>query len=89
MTKRLASTALLGAVASIPASKLKAVSERRLQRAAETLWPPSEQQKQLVGADPTDHLHVVVVSILLGRGVRVPALPERFGAGGERSRRQR
>jgi putative membrane protein len=67
VTKRLASTALLGAVASIPASKLKAVSERRLQRAAETLWPPSEQQKQLVGADPTDHLQNMPPAVLADR----------------------
>jgi putative membrane protein len=56
MTKTLARAVLLGAVASIPASKLKAVSERQLQRAAETVWPPSEREKQLVGADPTGHL---------------------------------
>jgi putative membrane protein len=67
VTKRLASTALLGAVASIPASKLKAVSERRFQRAAETLWPPSEQQKQLVGADPTDHLQNMPPAVLADR----------------------
>ena len=45
MTKKLARAALLGAVASIPASKLKAVSERQLQRAAETLWRPTEPEK--------------------------------------------
>ena len=64
MTKKLASAALLGAVASIPASKLKGVSERQLQRAAEAVWPPSERQKQLVGADPTGHLDNMPPAVL-------------------------
>jgi putative membrane protein len=68
--KGLARTALLGAVASIPASKLKAVSERRLQRAAETLWPPTEQEKQLVGADPTGHLENMPPAVIADRVAR-------------------
>lgn len=67
MIKRLASIAVLGAVASIPASKLKAVSELRLQRVAETLWPPSEGQKELVGADPTGHLENMPPAVLVDR----------------------
>jgi uncharacterized membrane protein YagU involved in acid resistance len=67
VTRTLAQAALLGAVASIPASKLKAFSERRLQRAAETLWPPSEQEKQLVGADPTGHLENMPPAVLADR----------------------
>jgi putative membrane protein len=67
MTKKLARAALLGAVASIPASKLKAISERRLQHAAETLWPPSEREKQLVGADPTGHLENMPPAVLADR----------------------
>jgi putative membrane protein len=75
MTGTLARAALIGAVASIPASKLKAVSERQLQRAAETLWPPSEQEKQLVGADPTGHLENMPPAVLADR------VATRFGYG--------
>ena len=70
MTRSLAGAALLGAVASIPASKLKAISERRLQRAAENVWPPSEQEKQLVGADPTGHLENMPPAVLADRVAR-------------------
>jgi uncharacterized membrane protein YagU involved in acid resistance len=67
VTKSLARAALLGAVSSIAASKMKALSERRLQLAAETLWPPTEQQKQLVGADPTGHLENMPPAVLADR----------------------
>ena len=70
MTKKLATAALLGAVASLPASKLKALSEGRLQVAAESLWPPSEQQKELVGADPTGHLENMPPAVLADRVAR-------------------
>ena len=70
MTKTLARAALLGAVASIPASKLKAISERQLQRAAETVWPPSEPEKQLVGADPTGHLENMPPAVIADRVAR-------------------
>ena len=70
MTKTLARAALLGAVGSIPASKLKAISERQLQRAAETVWPPSESEKQLVGADPTGHLENMPPAVLADRVAR-------------------
>jgi hypothetical protein len=67
VTKRLLRAALVGAVASVPASKLKAVSERRLQRAAEAVWPASEQEKQLVGADPTGHLENMPPAVIADR----------------------
>ena len=70
MTKTLARAALLGAIASIPASKLKALSERQLQHAAETLWPASDQEKQLVGADPTGHLENMPPAVLADRVAR-------------------
>jgi putative membrane protein len=70
MTNTLARGALLAAVASIPASKLKGVSEGQLQRVAETLWPPSEQEKELVGADPTGHLENMPPAVLADRVAR-------------------
>ena len=71
MTRTPARAALLGAVASIPASRLKAISERQLQRAAETVWPPSESEKQLVGADPTGHLDNMPPAVLADRVARL------------------
>ncbi|MBW9214191.1 DUF1440 domain-containing protein [Mumia sp. zg.B53] len=44
--------AVVGALASVPASYVKAVTEPGLQRAAERLLPPEPWQKRLVGADP-------------------------------------
>jgi uncharacterized membrane protein YagU involved in acid resistance len=70
MTKTLVRAAFLGAVASIPASKLKGVSERQLQRATESVWPPSEQEKLLVGADPTGHLENMPPAVLADRVAR-------------------
>jgi putative membrane protein len=70
VTKSLARAALLGAVASIPASKLKGVGERQLQRAAETLWPPTEREKELVGADPTGHLENMPPAVVADRVAR-------------------
>jgi putative membrane protein len=67
---KLAKAALVGAVASIPASRVKALSEGRLQGAAETLWPPSEQEKQLVGADPTGHLENMPPAVIADRVAR-------------------
>ena len=52
MSRTLAKGALIGAAASFPASKFKGVSEGMLQRLAEALWPPTEQQKELVGPIP-------------------------------------
>src|SRR3954451_9676355 len=42
-------------IGGLAASWVKALSERRLQAAAERLLPPSAAQKQEVGADPTGH----------------------------------
>jgi putative membrane protein len=70
VTRRLARAALLGAVASIPASRVKAISEGQLQRAAEAVWPPSEPEKQLVGADPTGHLENMPPAVLADRVAR-------------------
>jgi putative membrane protein len=68
--KTLATTALIGAAASIPASKFKGITEGRLQRPAEALWPPTEQEKQLVGADPTGHLENMPPAVLADRVAR-------------------
>lgn len=67
MIRTLAGAALLGAVASIPASKLKAIAEPRLQYAAEGLWPPTEQEKQLVGADIIGHLENMPPAVIADR----------------------
>jgi putative membrane protein len=68
--KTLVTTALIGAAASIPASKFKAITESPLQRAAEALWPPTEQEKQLVGADPTGHLENMPPAVVADRVAR-------------------
>lgn len=70
MRTAVATTALIGAVASIPASKFKGITEGPLQRAAEDLWPPTEQEKQLVGTDPTDHLENMPPAVLADRVAR-------------------
>jgi uncharacterized membrane protein YagU involved in acid resistance len=70
MKKTLITTALIGAAASVPASKFKAITESLLQRAAESLWPPSDQEKQLVGADPTGHLENMPPAVLADRVAR-------------------
>jgi putative membrane protein len=70
MKKTLIGTALIGAAASIPASKVKGITESPLQRATETLWPPSDQEKQLVGADPTGHLDNMPPAVLADRMAR-------------------
>jgi putative membrane protein len=67
MSKPLSTAMLVGVVASIPASKIKALTERPLQRAAEALWPPTLQDKELVGADPTGHPENMPPAVLAGR----------------------
>jgi len=67
MRKTVATAALIGAAASIPASKLKGITEGPLQRAAEALWPPTEQEKQLVGTDPTGHPENMPPAVLADR----------------------
>ncbi|MGH1563923.1 DUF1440 domain-containing protein [Mumia sp. DW29H23] len=51
--RRILRGAVVGALASLPASYVKAVTEPPLQRAAERLLPPESWQKRLVGADPS------------------------------------
>ena len=70
MRKTLATAVLIGAAASIPASKLKGMTETRLQRAAEALWEPTEEEKRLVGADPTGHLENMPPAVLVDRVAR-------------------
>lgn len=70
MKKTLITAALIGAAASIPASKFKGITESPLQRAAESLWPPSDQEKQLVGADPTGHLENMPPAVVADRVAR-------------------
>jgi putative membrane protein len=70
MKKTLIGTALIGAAASIPASKFKGITESPLQRATETFWPPSDQEKQLVGTDPTGHLENMPPAVLADRMAR-------------------
>jgi uncharacterized membrane protein YagU involved in acid resistance len=65
--RTLATAALIGVVASFPASKFKGITESRLQRVAEARWPPTEQEKQLVGADPTGHLENMPPAVLADR----------------------
>ena len=67
MGKTVLTAALIGAVASIPASKFKVITEGPLQRAAEALWPPTEQEKQLVGTDPTGHPDNMPPAVLADR----------------------
>lgn len=70
MRTAVATTALIGAAVSIPASKFKGITEGPLQRAAEALWPPTEQEKQLVGTDPTGHLENMPPAVLADRVAR-------------------
>jgi len=70
MRKSVVAAALIGAAASFPASKFKGITEPRLQRAAEALWPPTERQKQLVGADPTGHLDNMPPAVIADRVAR-------------------
>ena len=70
MTRSIGTAALIGAIASILASVLKGVGERRLQRAAESLWPPTEAQKELVGADPSGHPENMPPAVLADRVAR-------------------
>lgn len=70
MRTAVATTAFIGAAVSIPASKFKGITEGPLQRAAEALWPPTEQEKQLVGTDPTGHLENMPPAVLADRVAR-------------------
>jgi putative membrane protein len=67
MKRTFALAALIGAAASFPASKLKAATESPLQRGAEALWPATEQDKELVGTDPTGHPDNMPPAVLADR----------------------
>jgi hypothetical protein len=68
-----------GVIAGLVASWVKALTEPRLQAFAEAILPPSESQKQDVGADPSgrpENMRPAVlvdrVSVALGRRLTVP-----------------
>jgi putative membrane protein len=54
-------------IGGLAASWVKALSERRLQAAAERLLPPSAAQKQEVGADPTGHPENMPPAVIANR----------------------
>ena len=70
MTRSIGTAALIGATASILASVLKGICERWLQRVAEALWPPTEAQKQLVGADPSGRPENMPPAVIADRVAR-------------------
>lgn len=70
MKSSLVRAALVGAGASIPASALKAISETRLQQAAERIWAPTTQERELVGTDPSGHLENMPPAVLAERVAR-------------------
>jgi putative membrane protein len=70
MTRSIGTAALIGATVSILASVLKGIGERSLQRAAESLWPPTEAQKELVGADPSGRPENMPPAVLADRVAR-------------------
>ena len=56
-----------GVIAGLAASWMKALSEPRLQAAAERILPPSAAQKQDVGADPAGRPENMPPAVLVGR----------------------
>src|SRR4051794_41498232 len=54
-------------IGGLMASWVKALSERRLQTAAERLLPPSAAEKQEVGADPTGRPENMPPAVLANR----------------------
>jgi len=58
-----------GVVAGLVASWVKALSEPRLQAAAERILPPSPAQKQEVGADPAGRPENMPPAVLANRAV--------------------
>src|ERR687892_2211255 len=55
-------------IVGLVASWIKALSEPRLQAAAERILPPSPAQKQEVGANPTGRPDNMPPAVLVGRG---------------------
>lgn len=70
MRETLATAALIGAAVSIPASKFKGITESPLQQAVEAFLPPTEQERELVGADPTGHLSNMPPAVVADRVAR-------------------
>ena len=58
-------------LAGVVASWIKALSEPRLQAAAERVLPPSPAQKLEVGADPTGHPENMPPAVLVGRAAKI------------------
>jgi uncharacterized membrane protein YagU involved in acid resistance len=56
-----------GVIAGLAASWVKALTEPRLQAAAERILPPSAAQKQEVGADPAGRPENMPPAVLVGR----------------------
>src|SRR3954454_21720624 len=56
-----------GVIVGLVASWVKALSEPPLQAAAERILPPSEAQKQEVGADPTGRPENMPPAVVVGR----------------------
>ena len=57
--------ALAGAVAGVAAAYLKALAEPPLQNLTESVWPPTAEQKKLVGADPIGHQDNMPPAVML------------------------
>lgn len=57
--------ALAGAAAGIAAAYLKALAEPPLQKLTEGVWPPTAEQKELVGADPIGHQDNMPPAVML------------------------
>ena len=62
---------LQAVIGGLVASWVKALSEPRLQAAAERLLPPSAAQKQEIGADPTGRPENMPPAVLVGRAAVV------------------
>jgi len=56
-----------GVLVGVVASWVKALSERRLQTVAESVLPPTPEQKLEVGADPTGHPQNMPPAVIVGR----------------------
>ena len=57
--------ALAGALAGMAAAYLKALAEPPLQKLTEGVWPPTAEQKELVGADPVGHQDNMPPAVML------------------------
>jgi putative membrane protein len=78
-------TGVKAVLVGVGASWVKAVTEPRLQAAAERVLPPSAAQKQEVGADPTGHPENMPPAVLVDRAATAlgrghPTIPQRVHA---------